>query len=29
MFLTLKKVIKKEGINQADQATVEAFTGNN
>lgn len=29
MFLTLKKVIKKEGINQAQQATVEAFKGNN
>lgn len=29
MFLTLKKVIKREGINQAQQATVEAFTGNN
>jgi hypothetical protein len=25
----LKKVIKREGINQAQQATVEAFTGNN
>lgn len=29
MFLTLRKVIKKEGINQAQQATVEAFKGNN
>lgn len=29
MFLTLKKVVKKEGINQAEQATVEAFKGNN
>jgi lipopolysaccharide/colanic/teichoic acid biosynthesis glycosyltransferase len=29
MFLTLKKVVKKEGINQAKQATVEAFKGNN
>lgn len=29
MFVTVKKVIKKEGINQAQQATVEAFKGNN
>jgi undecaprenyl phosphate N,N'-diacetylbacillosamine 1-phosphate transferase len=29
MFLTLKKVIKKEGINQEQQATVEVFKGNN
>ena len=29
MFLTLKKVIKKEGVNQAQQATVEVFKGNN
>ena len=29
MFLTFKKVVKKEGINQAEQATVEAFKGNN
>ncbi|MDR6696785.1 MULTISPECIES: sugar transferase [Chryseobacterium] len=29
IILTLKKVLKKEGINQAHQATVEAFKGNN
>ncbi|SHG40348.1 sugar transferase [Chryseobacterium oranimense] len=29
IFLTLKKVIKKEGINQAGQATAEVFNGNN
>ena len=29
VILTLKKVLKKEGINQAHQATVEAFKGNN
>ncbi|KMQ68965.1 UDP-galactose phosphate transferase [Chryseobacterium sp. FH2] len=29
IFLTVKKVVKKEGINQAEQATVEAFKGNN
>lgn len=29
MFLTFKKVIKKEGINQVQQATVEAFNGDN
>lgn len=29
ILLTLKKVIKKEGINQAGQATTEIFNGNN
>ena len=29
ILLTLKKVIIREGINQAEQATVEAFKGNN
>ncbi len=29
ILLTLKKVIKKEGINQAGQATAEVFNGNN
>lgn len=29
VLLTLKKVIIREGINQADQATVESFKGNN
>lgn len=29
IFLTLKKVIKREGINQAGQATAEVFNGNN
>ncbi|WP_027379609.1 sugar transferase [Chryseobacterium daeguense] len=29
ILLTLKKVIKKEGINQEGQATIEAFNGNN
>ena len=29
VLLTLKKVIIREGINQAHQATVEAFKGNN
>lgn len=29
ILLTIKKVIIREGINQVDQATVEAFKGNN
>lgn len=29
LFMTLKKVIIKEGISQEGQATVEAFNGNN
>lgn len=29
ILLTLKKVIKKEGINQTGQATAEVFNGNN
>jgi lipopolysaccharide/colanic/teichoic acid biosynthesis glycosyltransferase len=28
LFLTLKKVVKSEGINQGGQATAEKFTGN-
>lgn len=27
-FLTIKKVVKREGINSANSATMEAFTGN-
>ena len=29
VFLTIKKVFAREGISQAGQATMEAFTGNN
>jgi lipopolysaccharide/colanic/teichoic acid biosynthesis glycosyltransferase len=29
LFLTVWKVVKKEGISQANHATVEDFTGNN
>lgn len=29
LFLTFKKVLIREGINQEGQATAEAFTGNN
>ncbi|GEN67403.1 sugar transferase [Chryseobacterium rhizosphaerae] len=29
VILTLKKVLKKEGINQVGQATIEAFNGSN
>jgi undecaprenyl phosphate N,N'-diacetylbacillosamine 1-phosphate transferase len=29
LFLTLFKIVKKEGISQSGQATVEAFKGNN
>ena len=29
MFLTMRKVFAREGISQAGQATMEAFTGNN
>jgi sugar transferase EpsL len=28
LFLTVKKVFNKEGINQGGQATMEAFKGN-
>jgi lipopolysaccharide/colanic/teichoic acid biosynthesis glycosyltransferase len=29
LFLTIKKVLRREGINSATSATMEAFTGNN